>query len=57
MGGLKYVHDELALREYFEQFGKVNSIRLIIDKNTGRSRGFGYVEFEDYDSADKAACK
>lgn len=57
VGGLKDVHDEQALREHFLQFGKVMGIKILVDKNTGRNRGFGYVEFEDYDSADKAVCK
>ncbi|XP_075148206.1 ribonucleoprotein RB97D-like [Haematobia irritans] len=54
VGGLKDVHDENALREHFQKFGKVMGIKILVDKNTGRNRGFGYVEFEDYDSADKA---
>ncbi|XP_013101944.1 ribonucleoprotein RB97D [Stomoxys calcitrans] len=54
VGGLKDVHDEQSLRDHFQQFGKVMGVRILVDKNTGRGRGFGYVEFEDYDSADKA---
>ncbi|XP_005190452.1 ribonucleoprotein RB97D [Musca domestica] len=54
VGGLKDVHTEQALKEHFQQFGKILGIKILVDKNTGRNRGFGYIEFEDYDSADKA---
>ncbi|XP_073816420.1 ribonucleoprotein RB97D-like isoform X1 [Musca autumnalis] len=54
VGGVKDVHTEQALKEHFQQFGKILGIKILVDKNTGRNRGFGYIEFEDYDSADKA---
>ncbi|XP_058979516.1 ribonucleoprotein RB97D-like isoform X1 [Musca domestica] len=54
VGGLKAVHDEDLLRQHFQQFGKILGIKVLIDRNTGRNRGFAYVEFEDYDAADKA---
>ncbi|XP_013101964.2 ribonucleoprotein RB97D [Stomoxys calcitrans] len=54
VGGLKDIQDEHALRQHFQQFGKVMGIKILVDKNTGRRRGFGYVEFEDPDCADKA---
>lgn len=57
VGGLKDVHDETILKEHFKQYGNILNIKILVDRNTGRRRGFGYVEFEDYDSADKAACK
>ncbi|XP_067618891.1 ribonucleoprotein RB97D-like [Eurosta solidaginis] len=54
VGGLKDNHDEESLKEYFSQFGNVVSIRILTDRATGRRRGFGYIEYDDYDSVDKA---
>ncbi len=48
----KTVDDEL--RDLFEQFGEVSSARIISDKFTGKSRGFGFVEMPDSASAEKA---
>lgn len=42
------------LRVLFEQFGPVSSAKVITDKATGRSRGFGFVEMASNDEADKA---
>ena len=54
VGSLPYSATETQLRELFEPFGSVSSIRLISDKFTGRSKGFGFVEFEDDEAANKA---
>lgn len=54
VGGLKDSHDEIALTEHFSQFGNVVSVKILTDKTTGRKRGFAFVEFDDYDSVDKA---
>lgn len=43
-----------SLQEYFAQFGKINSIKVLLDKETGRKRGFGFLEFEDTASAARA---
>jgi len=55
IGGLKYdgISDD-DLRSYFEKFGAVTSIEQMTEKSTGKKRGFGFVEFDDYDSVDKA---
>ena len=42
------------LRELFEQHGALQSVNVIVDRETGRSRGFGFVEYEDGSSAEKA---
>lgn len=39
------------LREAFSEFGKVNSAKVIIDKSTGKSRGFGFVEMPNDEEA------
>lgn len=57
VGGLKEYHDEQALKEHFQQFGNILGVKILTDKNTGRKRGFAFVEFDDYDSVDKAVCK
>lgn len=47
------VQDE-DLRSYFEEYGEVSSAKVITDKFTNRSRGFGFVEMPDNESARKA---
>lgn len=42
------------LRKLFEQFGTVSSAKIITDRDTGRSRGFGFVEMESDEEAKKA---
>ena len=41
---LNYDTSEDSLREAFEQYGEVDSVKIIMDKFTGRSKGFGFVE-------------
>lgn len=45
---------EQALSELFSQFGEVSSVRIIKDKETKRSRGFGFVEMPNDDEANAA---
>ena len=47
------VQDE-DLREYFAEYGEVSSAKVITDKFTNRSRGFGFVEMADEEAAQKA---
>ncbi|XP_062856604.1 heterogeneous nuclear ribonucleoprotein A0-like [Trichomycterus rosablanca] len=54
VGGLKDDIQEDDLNEYFAQFGVIEKAEVITDKNTGKKRGFGFIHFEDNDSADKA---
>jgi RNA recognition motif-containing protein len=47
------VTDE-ELRAYFEPYGTVTSARVVLDRDTGRSRGFGFVEMTDSSEAERA---
>ena len=42
---------ERDLRDIFERYGRVESIKIIMDRETGRSRGFGFINFEDRSDA------
>ncbi len=53
VGNLAYSVTETELNEMFEEHGAVNSAKLITDRETGRSRGFGFVEM-DNDAAEAA---
>ncbi|MFW5831372.1 MAG: RNA recognition motif domain-containing protein [Prolixibacteraceae bacterium] len=53
-GNLPYNVVEEDLREIFEEYGEVSSVKIINDKLTGRSKGFGFVEMDDDDEARKA---
>ena len=54
VGGINYDSSEDALAEYFGQAGTVESAVIITDKMTGRSKGFGFVEFASDEEAEKA---
>ena len=47
VGNLSYDISEADLREAFEAFGEVDSAKIITDRDTGRSKGFGFVEMPD----------
>jgi RNA recognition motif-containing protein len=47
VGNLPFKATEEDLRELFAQYGSVESVRLITDRDTGRPRGFGFVEMSD----------
>ncbi len=53
VGNLPYTFDSQQLSELFEPYGEVTSAQVISDRETGRSRGFGFVEMAD-DAARKA---
>ncbi|KAF8664988.1 hypothetical protein HU200_054309 [Digitaria exilis] len=54
VGGLSWGTDEQALKEAFGTFGEVTEARVITDRDTGRSRGFGFVDFSNSDEAKEA---
>jgi RNA recognition motif-containing protein len=54
VGNLNFKVSEDDLKSIFEEFGPVSSVKIITDKYSGRSKGFGFVEMENDDEA-KAA--
>ncbi|RTY91376.1 RNA-binding protein [Flavobacterium sp. GT3R68] len=54
VGSLPFSIEEADLRESFEAYGTVDSVKIITDKFTGRSKGFGFVEMANDDDAQKA---
>ena len=54
VGGLPYSTTDEALKEYFSQAGSVDTATIIIDKMSGRSKGFGFVEMSTDEEAQKA---
>ena len=57
VGGFKEDLDADDLRTYFGQYGTVTEVKVIMDKETGKKKGFGFVDFDDYDPVDKIICK
>ena len=51
VGNLKYTVTSEELQELFEQYGSVSSAQVLSDRETGRSRGFGFVEMVNDDEA------
>lgn len=54
ISNLSFAVQDEDLRSYFEEYGEVSSAKVITDKFTQRSRGFGFVEMADDDAARKA---
>ena len=54
VGNLSFRATDDSIREAFAAFGEVTSARIITDRDTGRSRGFGFVEMADDEAAKKA---
>jgi cold-inducible RNA-binding protein len=46
VGNLPYSADEASISKLFEEFGEVQSVRLITDRYTGKLKGFGFIEME-----------
>jgi len=56
VGNLSFGTEEPQLQQLFSPLGDVSSVRLVRDHETGRSRGFGFVEMND-DNQGRAACQ
>lgn len=54
VGNLSFNSTEDTIRNLFERYGVVNSARIMTDRDTGRSRGFAFVEMENEGEADQA---
>ena len=54
VSGLSYRISDDDLRQLFEEYGAIKSAKVITDRETGRSRGFGFVEMSTDDEAKKA---
>jgi RNA recognition motif-containing protein len=54
VGNMPYNTNEEALKELFSQAGTVESVSIITDRNSGRSKGFGFVEMSTEEEAKKA---
>ncbi len=57
VGNLDYGVNKQSLEELFSEVGQVTDAVVITDRNTGRSKGFGFVEFDSEESATKAVEK
>lgn len=54
VGNLSFDATEDDVRGAFSAFGEVSSVHMVTDRDTGRPRGFGFVEMADSDAADQA---
>ncbi|XP_067852356.1 heterogeneous nuclear ribonucleoprotein A3-like [Heptranchias perlo] len=54
VGGIKDNLDESDLQTYFSDYGMIEKVDVICDRETGKKRGFAFVYFDDHDSVDKA---
>lgn len=54
VGNLSWSTTDEDLQAHFEQVGRVKSVRIVTDKSSGRSKGFGFVEFENAEDAQRA---
>ena len=54
VGNLAFAATDSSVRSMFEQYGTVDRVNLVTDRDTGRSRGFAFVEMSQTDEADRA---
>jgi len=57
VGGLSWGTTDEGLRQAFARFGEMSEAKVITDRTTGRSRGFGFVTFVEADDAKKAVAE
>jgi len=48
---------ENDLVDYFRKFGNIINVIIVTDKDSGKNKGFGFIEYDDTDSVDKAVCE
>ncbi|XP_040093646.1 heterogeneous nuclear ribonucleoprotein A3-like isoform X3 [Oryx dammah] len=53
VGGIKEDTEEYNLRDYFEKYGRIETIEVMEDRQSGKKRGFAFVTFDDHDTVDK----
>eukprot|EP00029_Vermamoeba_vermiformis_P001304 TRINITY_DN11479_c0_g1_i1.p1 TRINITY_DN11479_c0_g1~~TRINITY_DN11479_c0_g1_i1.p1 ORF type:complete len:179 (+),score=36.39 TRINITY_DN11479_c0_g1_i1:116-652(+) len=53
VGGIPPKADENSLKGFFQSFGQVDNVKIIYDRNTGKSKGYGFVTFSDNTTADQ----
>jgi len=53
VGGISWKADEVALKNFFNQIGTVLECKIIVDRSTGKSKGYGFVTFKDAETAEK----
>lgn len=54
IGGLSWNTNEEGLANHFSKFGNLEEVKIITDRETGRSRGFGFITFDEADAASQA---
>ncbi len=54
VAGLSYQINDADLKELFEEYGTISSAKIITDRDTGRSKGYGFVEMEDDSEGQRA---
>ena len=57
VSNMSFHFTEEDLRQLFEKFGTVSSAKIILDRDSGRSRGFGFVEMQSSEEANQAMSK
>lgn len=57
VGSLPFKVNEDHIRKFFEEYGEVSSVKIIIDKMSNRSKGFGFVEMPNQEEAKKAVAE
>jgi len=57
VGGIKDDTEENHLRDYFDVFGKIEVVEIMVDHKTGNKRGFAFVTFDDHDAVDRIVSK
>lgn len=54
IAGLSFKVNDADLASLFEEYGEITSAKVVIDRQTGRSKGYGFVEMDDNEAAEKA---